>query len=372
MSLLNDALRKKRNEAEIKEDVHIDPKNSASRNDNKLKFSRIFVLLFLFGSVVFGGWYFLGSLSAEVDLHLPARSAAQNVEIIESSSISESNWNNQEELESDNETLKPMSEISPLQESAETETIKVETNRIHKDEPAARIHSAKVPPPRIKKAVSETRSLEKKPSQKPVKEKDESPPSRQEGLFLRKALRYHRQGKLDLAIQMYQQVLSVKPDHPDALFNLASAYIQLTSYSEAYPLLKKLMSRDSGNPEILVNLAIVELGFGNPAKAIDLLDMAAKQNKGPKFGIFFHRAAALSRLDRLEEARDFYEKAKELNPRHPTLFFNLAVLCDKLQKYNEAVNYYRTFLRLNDKLPDHEKKDIEGRIRSLQAYLSGK
>jgi tetratricopeptide (TPR) repeat protein len=132
------------------------------------------------------------------------------------------------------------------------------------------------------------------------------------------------------------------------------------------------MSRDSGNPDILVNLAIVELGFGNPAEAIDLLDMAAKQYEGPKFEIFFHRAAALSRLGRLEEARISYKKAKELNPRHSTLFFNLAVLCDKLHKYNEAVDYYQTFLRLDDKLPDHEKKDIEGRIRSLQAYMAGK
>jgi tetratricopeptide (TPR) repeat protein len=200
---------------------------------------------------------------------------------------------------------------------------------------------------------------------------DTSLPPHQEALFLKKAYRYHRQGKFKQAIQMYQQVLRVKPDHRDALFNLASAYIQLTAYSEALPLLRKLRSYDDGNPDVLVNLAIVEIGMGNSTEAIHLLDLAAKQYADPKFEIYFHRAAALSRLGRLEEALRSYKSAEELNPKHPTLNFNLALLCDKLQKYHDAVDYYNVFLSQGDNLPRHEEKRIESRIRSLRAYLAG-
>lgn len=169
---------------------------------------------------------------------------------------------------------------------------------------------------------------------------------------------------------MYRQVLKVEPDHRDALFNLASAYIQQTAYAEAYPLLNRLKNYGTANPDVLVNLAIIEIGMGKPTEAIRLLNVAAKQYEEPKFEIYFHRAAALSRLGRVEEALSSYKTAEALNPKHPNLSFNLAVLCDNLQKYNEAVNYYRTFLQHSDNLSQDEEKKIESRIRSLRAYLA--
>jgi len=197
-------------------------------------------------------------------------------------------------------------------------------------------------------------------------------PSREEDIFYQKALSYHRENKLNQAIQMYKQVIRVNPDHRDALFNLSSAYIQLAAYSDAYPLLKQLEASDHRNPDILVNLAIAEIGLGRPAEAIHLLDSAANQCEEPQFGIYFHRAAALSQLGKLEEARICYKKAEKLNTSHNNLIFNLAVLSDKLQQYDDAIHYYGKFLQQNNTLPPNEKKNIETRIRSLHAYLGAK
>ena len=197
-------------------------------------------------------------------------------------------------------------------------------------------------------------------------------PSREEDIFYQKALSYHREDKLDQAIQMYKQVIRVNPDHRDALFNLSSAYIQLAAYSDAYPLLKQLEVSDNRNPDILVNLAIAEIGLGRPAEAIHLLDSAANQCEEPQFGIYFHRAAALSQLGKLDEARISYKKAEKLNTGHNNLIFNLAVLSDKLQRYDDAIQYYGKFLQQNNTLPIHDKKNIEARIRSLHAYLGAK
>lgn len=194
-------------------------------------------------------------------------------------------------------------------------------------------------------------------------------PSREEDIFYRKGLSYHREDKLNQAIQMYKQVIRVNPEHRDALFNLSSAYIQLAAYSDAYPLLKQLELSDHRNPDILVNLAIAEIGLGRPADAIHLLNSAANQSKEPQFGIYFHRAAALSQLGKLEEARTAYKKAEKLNTDHNNLIFNLAVLSDKLQRYDDAIHYYGKFLQQNNALPPQYKKSIEARIRSLQAYL---
>jgi tetratricopeptide (TPR) repeat protein len=372
MSLLNEALRKNTSEAKTKKTGYFERSHTSPPKEKGEKIYRIWGLLLLLGGVVFGGWYFWGSLFAQIDSPVVVNRISNQTEVEGSNSISETTGMHQKVAAPADNMPTPKGELTLL-----AEPDKLDPNK--KAEPPAKRSPEKVLSPPAKKP---TKKLAMKAEKKPRLEKKESPrkapnamgtslPSHQEALFLKKAHRYHRQGKFNQAIQMYQQVLRVKPDHRDALFNLASAYIQLTAYSEALPLLRKLRSYDGGNPDVLVNLAIVEIGMGNSTEAIHLLDLAAKQYEDPKFEIYFHRAAALSRLGRLEEALRSYKSAEELNPKHATLNFNLALLCDKLQKYHDAVEYYNVFLSQGDKLPRHEEKKIESRIRSLRAYLAG-
>ena len=411
MSLLNDALRKNTSEAKIKKTGYFDRSHASPPKKKGGQIYRICGLLLLLGGVVFGGWYFLGSLSAQVDSPVVVNRISKPIEIEASNSISTETQKKEAVPAAD--MLKPKGELTLLAEPDKLEPIKktdspakrgpekvsprttpkeevelkpnmstplgvsvsleesVELDTNKKTDLSAKRRPASVSSSPTMKAEKKPRLEKKESPRKAPKAMDTSLPSHQEALFLKKAYRYHRQGKFNQAIQMYQQVLRVKPDHRDALFNLASAYIQLTAYSEALPLLRKLRSYDDGNPDVLVNLAIVEIGMGNSTEAIHLLDLAAKQYADPKFEIYFHRAAALSRLGRLEEALRSYKSAEELNPKHPTLNFNLALLCDKLQKYHDAVDYYNVFLSQGGNLPRHEEKRIESRIRSLRAYLAG-
>lgn len=377
MSLLNDALRKKTGENNIKEAGYTEQRHFAQRKVKGAKYSRIFGLPLLLGSLVFGAWYFWGSLSAQTDSPITANIVSKDIEVNESDDSSDPDKIDEEKVKPELDTPKPLGEITPLKEP-------VEIDMNEKADPPVEPPEKTLPPP-TKKVAKKRRSVKKTPAQKaptPKKSvqkasvqkapraKDKAVPSQQETLFLQKALHYHRQGKFNQAIQMYQQVLKVKPYHRDALFNLASAYIHLTVYSEAYPLLKKMRSLDPGNPDVLINLAIVEIGLGKSAEAIRLLDLAAKQYKEPKFEIYFHQAAALSRIGRLEEALRSYKAAEELNGQHPILNFNMAVIYDKLHEYDNAVNYYRAFLQHSDKLPRDEEKKIESRIQSLRAYLA--
>jgi tetratricopeptide (TPR) repeat protein len=216
----------------------------------------------------------------------------------------------------------------------------------------------------------------RKPIQKPPSresaDKDESAFDRQELRFYQKALRYHRRGKLKQAVHMYRQVLKRTPEQPDAMFNLASAYIQMKAYAEAYSLLKHIKMRDSTNPDVLLNLAISEIGLGRPANAMRILDAASQYFSEPQFSIHFHRAVALSRLGELRNSLTEYKKAEKLNASHPSVLFNLAIISDKLNKYDEAVIYYRKYVNQNPKLSNHEKKKINARIRTLQAFTANK
>jgi Flp pilus assembly protein TadD len=365
MSLLNDALRKKSAENQNNSDTHRAHKPVDSQNKSKIKLSRIAILLFLVGSIVLGTRYFVGALSHYHKLAI--ESTPIDNENTPQTAISASNPKNDARkinTVSPN-PLKPMAEFPPKKDLQPIKPLKIQKNVT---ETVLKRKSQQI-------ALKTTKAV-RKPIQKPPSresaDKAESAFDRQELRFYQKALRYHRRGKLKQAVHMYRQVLKRTPEQPDAMFNLASAYIQMKAYAEAYYLLKHIKMRDSTNPDVLLNLAIAEIGLGRPINAMRILDAASQYFSEPQFSIHFHRAVAWSRLGELRNSLAEYKKAEKLNASHPSVLFNLAVISDKLQKYVEAVIYYRKYLNQNPKLSNHEKKKINARIRTLQAFTANK
>jgi len=189
--------------------------------------------------------------------------------------------------------------------------------------------------------------------------------------FYLKAVSYHRRNELGKAIQMYQEVLRKNPEHYEALFNLASAYLTDASFSEAYNILQKLHELDPQNSQILLNLAIAEIGLGRPRKAMSYLNESDALEDTSQFEICFHKGVAMSKLHMLNEAELWYKRAEELNPDNSRLNFNMAVVYDKLQRYQEALRYYGAFLKNGSAQSVHEKKEVENRIKAIRVYMAG-
>ncbi|MDP2863097.1 MAG: tetratricopeptide repeat protein [Desulfobacterales bacterium] len=187
--------------------------------------------------------------------------------------------------------------------------------------------------------------------------------------FYEKAVFYHRQNRLKEAIVMYLQVLDKNPQNTDAQFNLASAYLKNREFAMALPILKGLSEKDPDNPQIMINHAIARMGMGEPGAAVSLLDAAQQINGAPSFDIYFHKAAALSQLGRLDEARTFYEKAGKIDPENVRLPFNMAVLYDKMELYGEALQNYRSFLDRKGWSSDKEKKSVDDRVIFLTGFI---
>ncbi|MBR9987105.1 MAG: tetratricopeptide repeat protein [Desulfosarcina sp.] len=191
----------------------------------------------------------------------------------------------------------------------------------------------------------------------------------EEDLFYKKALAYHRNGRLAEAIRLYRQVLKARSSHPDAMLNLAAAYMQQGKYIQAAPLLERL-ERSTPRPQgVLLNLAMAAIGMGAPEKALDYLDRAAALSDATPWEIGFHRAVAFARMNRLPEALDLYRQAETERPGDPRLQFNLAVTCDALGFYPEAVAHYEAVLRIPSEPSATDKATINQRIRTLRRYL---
>jgi Flp pilus assembly protein TadD len=202
-----------------------------------------------------------------------------------------------------------------------------------------------------------------------------NPSASEEGIgaknkFYQKALRLHRDGRFVEAISMYHEVLKYAPDHPDALYNLSSAYMELSDFSAAYDILNKLLVSNPMAPEILLNLAIAEIGLDRDMDAIDLLKGIDTEDEELQFSRFYHLGVAMSRIGKTEDALIYYKNAKELKMDYPNLLYNMAILNDRLGRYKEAVDYYSRFLS-NGSSPADETENVKRRLRILQTYISG-
>jgi Flp pilus assembly protein TadD len=185
-----------------------------------------------------------------------------------------------------------------------------------------------------------------------------------------KARAYHRQTRLQEAIGMYREVLKIEPGHFDAAFNLSSAYLQTQAFDQAYAIGADLYLREPDDPQVMLNLAVAQIGCGRPRSAFELLDQAATRPQPPLFEIYFHRGIAHRHLEETVQAIAWYRKAEAIKADNPHLLFNLAVALDGQGSYGPAVIYYQKFLQL---LPDQDastRKRVAQRIRTLRADMS--
>jgi len=196
-------------------------------------------------------------------------------------------------------------------------------------------------------------------------------PAPQAQRYYRKALSYHRQGRMDRAIALYRQVVQLQPQHFDAHFNLVSAYIDTREFTKAHRIASELYRQDSTNQQVLANLAIAKIGLGQSREALQLLDEVADLPHAAMFTVYLHKGLAYRNLDQMESAIGWYQSAEKLKPDNPQLLFNLALAHDRQQHYREAVHYYQAYMQqVQGDEQGRALKDIRQRIHTLRSYVA--
>jgi Flp pilus assembly protein TadD len=185
-----------------------------------------------------------------------------------------------------------------------------------------------------------------------------------------KARLFHRQGRYNEAIGLYREILKIDPKHAGARFNLISAYLQIEAFDEAYPLAIELNREQPDDPSIMLNLAIALIGRGDADRGLKLLDRVQQHPDAPMFEVYLHQGVAYRHLGRLEKAVSCYLKAERMKPGDPRLLFNLAMVRDQQQHYDQAIRYYLEFLQSSNDQDPVMRGRIEQRIRSLRADQS--
>lgn len=169
--------------------------------------------------------------------------------------------------------------------------------------------------------------------------------------LLREGSVHHRAGRLAQAEPFYRQILSLDPNHAEALHLLGLLAYQVGKLDQAVALLTQAIQHDSSQAPYRFNLGVVLQKQGKLDEAASAYEKAARQS--PSY------AEALSNLGNVrleqgkpEEAAIAYRKALEANPSYVEAHNNLGVALKELGKLDEAAASYRLALGLK---PDHQE-----------------
>jgi predicted TPR repeat methyltransferase len=163
------------------------------------------------------------------------------------------------------------------------------------------------------------------------------------------AVRLHQQGHLLEAEELYRNILSVVPEHPDVLHFLGVLSHQLGRNAEAVGLIRRAMAMMPEHVDALSNLGNVLRDSGQLAEAEATYRKAvalAPDRVEPRNNL----GVVLKNQGRLEEAIAEYDAALAIAPEYADAHHNLAAALAAQGKHDEAVAAARRAIALR---PDH-------------------
>jgi tetratricopeptide (TPR) repeat protein len=174
-------------------------------------------------------------------------------------------------------------------------------------------------------------------------------PRQRSDATLRQALAYQQSGRVQEALQLYEQVLAAAPNHPSALNFAGTAHFQLGHGEQAVELLQRATLAAPGYADAYRNLGIVLREMGNPEQAAAALQRVVELVPGDVEG-YNAFGIVLRRLGRLENAAAVYARALEIQPDYAQAHANLGNVLVDQDRLDEAVASYRRALAMDPAL----------------------
>jgi tetratricopeptide (TPR) repeat protein len=165
------------------------------------------------------------------------------------------------------------------------------------------------------------------------------------------ALQYHQAGKLDVAEQLYRQILQTDPRHADSYHLLGVAAYQQGRHDQALALIRQALALNPWAAVYHSNLGVVHEAIGQKHEALTCFEQALRLQTGSPEA---HNAVgnALRAVGRLTESQAHCLEALRLRPNYVEARDNLGSALYLQGKLDEAIIHYQEALRLR---PDYAK-----------------
>ncbi len=167
--------------------------------------------------------------------------------------------------------------------------------------------------------------------------------------LLNGAIKAQISGNYKKAINLYEKIISIKPDHFYALHYLGVSYLQMGDFDIAIEFMEKALYLNSNDAGIYYNLGVAYQSKGILDKAIKAYLNSIKLN--PKnTDAYVNVGIIFKETGRIDEAIDYYRKALYLNPEHVAALYNLGYALQIKRQFDEAIACYQKAVQINPKL----------------------
>jgi predicted TPR repeat methyltransferase len=168
------------------------------------------------------------------------------------------------------------------------------------------------------------------------------------------AIAFQRGGQLDAAAEVYEKVLAILPDHPDALhFSGVLAHQQGRS-EEGLALVLKSVEAAPGQPDGFSNLGIIYKALGRVDEAVEAYQRAIAL-RPDHANAYSNLGILLKAQGKMEDAEAAYRTAIRLNSEHIEAYHNLGVLLGATGRTKEAVECYCMVTTRSPRHPEARK-----------------
>ncbi|MDA8869727.1 tetratricopeptide repeat protein [Methylophilaceae bacterium] len=165
------------------------------------------------------------------------------------------------------------------------------------------------------------------------------------------AFKYHQEGNLKEAKNIYEQILKHKPNHFDALQLLGILYGQINKKDKAIKLLELALQIKPDDAATLNNYGVILTEVNRTNDSYEALDKAT--NIKPDYAeAYSNKGNALKLLEKYDDAVKAYSKAIQLKPNYAEAYNNRGVIYKELSQMNLALKDLKKAISLKPDCPE--------------------
>ena len=165
------------------------------------------------------------------------------------------------------------------------------------------------------------------------------------------AFKYHQEGNLKEAKNIYEQILKHKPNHFDALQLLGILYGQINKKDKAIKLLELALQIKPDDAATLNNYGVILTEVNRTNDSYEALDKAT--NIKPDYAeAYSNKGNALKLLEKYDDAVKAYSKAIQLKPNYAEAYNNRGVIYKELSQMNLALKDLKKAISLKPDYPE--------------------
>ena len=165
------------------------------------------------------------------------------------------------------------------------------------------------------------------------------------------AFKYHQEGNLKEAKNIYEQILEHKPKHFDALQLLGILYGQINKKDKAIKLLELALQIKPDDAATLNNYGVILTEVNRTNDSYEVLDKAT--NIKPDYAeAYSNKGNTLKLLKKYDDAVKAYSKAIQLKPNYAEAYNNRGVIYKELSQMNLALKDLKKAISLKPDYPE--------------------